>query len=331
MGLPYQPINQHFFEVYLAELDRLGGSGPEGAGVDPFVDRLSPTGVHAPAFLHISKDPEAAWASIAPHALHHTNTYASWAQRKDALTPFRAVTDAELLRADGSHQVLTPEEAVRLLEAIGPRGRVRLIPLLGGLSPDLAWESLDAARERGAAGAAGIVSGSPFRPARPREPETSLGDDAPLDFACPGVYPGDVAVPVRQLEQRRPAGRLTFRHRLQPGGAEQVHQDPLAPAEGLAGEDLGHRADGWVARSLAGCLALEEAGDLRLGRDSCQFGARRRVGGVDQGDGVIERPFERRPEPDAVLDLEGGAEDVPAAVDLSDAGRVGQPDVVVHG
>jgi alkanesulfonate monooxygenase SsuD/methylene tetrahydromethanopterin reductase-like flavin-dependent oxidoreductase (luciferase family) len=141
MGLPYQPINRHFLDVYLAELERLGTPVPEGSGVDPFVDRVSPTGVRAPAFLHISKDPEAAWASIAPHALHHTNTYAGWAQRKD-LTPFRAVADAELLRADGSHQVLTPEEAVRLLESIGPSGRLRLMPLLGGLSPELAWESL---------------------------------------------------------------------------------------------------------------------------------------------------------------------------------------------
>ena len=52
------------------------------------------------------------------------------------------MTDAELLRADGSHQVLTPNETIRLFEAIGPGGRVRLMPLLGGLSPDLAGESL---------------------------------------------------------------------------------------------------------------------------------------------------------------------------------------------
>jgi alkanesulfonate monooxygenase SsuD/methylene tetrahydromethanopterin reductase-like flavin-dependent oxidoreductase (luciferase family) len=141
LGMPYQPINQHFLDVYLAELERLGTPVPEHAYVDPFVDRQSPNGVRAPAFLHIANDPEAAWKAVAPHALHHTNTYASWAQRKD-LTPFQAAEDAEVLRADGSHQVLTPDETIELFRALGPDGRVRLMPLLGGIPPDLAWGSL---------------------------------------------------------------------------------------------------------------------------------------------------------------------------------------------
>jgi hypothetical protein len=141
LGLPYQPINDHFFGVYLAEVARLGGTVPPESCVDPFVDRLSPTGERAPAFLHVSHNPGQAWQAIAPHALHHTNTYADWAQRKD-LTPFKAVMDPAVLLADGSHQVLTPAQTVDLFRRLGPEGRVRLMPLLGGLPPELAWESL---------------------------------------------------------------------------------------------------------------------------------------------------------------------------------------------
>ena len=135
LGLPYQPVGARFYQVYLEELGRLGRDVPDPG---PFSVR---GGSRAPSFLHVSEDPDAAWARIAPHALHHTNTYASWAQRKD-LTPFRAVTDADELRANGSHQVLTPEECIELCRRLGPEGRLSFMPLLGGLDPDLAWESL---------------------------------------------------------------------------------------------------------------------------------------------------------------------------------------------
>lgn len=141
LGMAYQPINDHFFAIYRAEVERLGGMIPDESCVDPFVDRTAPNGVRAPAFLHIAKDPEKAWAVIGRHALHHTNTYASWAQRKD-LTPFKQVEDPDTLLVDGSHQVLTPEQTVELFRRLGPTGRVRFMPLLGGLPPELAWDSL---------------------------------------------------------------------------------------------------------------------------------------------------------------------------------------------
>ena len=136
LGLPYQPVGEQFYEIYLEELGKLGKDIPEGA----FSIGAS-SAVQAPSYLFIAKDPDAAWAKIAPHALHHTNTYASWAQRKD-LTPFKAMDDADALRRNGSHQVLTPEECADLCRAIGPDGRLGFMPLLGGLDPELAWESL---------------------------------------------------------------------------------------------------------------------------------------------------------------------------------------------
>jgi alkanesulfonate monooxygenase SsuD/methylene tetrahydromethanopterin reductase-like flavin-dependent oxidoreductase (luciferase family) len=136
LGLPYQPVSARFYEVYLEELGRLGRDIPAAPG---FLGARA--GARGPTFLHVSEDPDAAWARIAPHALHHTNTYASWAPRKD-LTPFKAVTDAGELRRNGSHEVLTPDQCVELCRRLGPDGRLSFMPLLGGLDPELAWDSL---------------------------------------------------------------------------------------------------------------------------------------------------------------------------------------------
>ena len=48
--------------------------------------------------------------------------------------------DADQLRASGLYAVLTPDECVAL---IGQQGGLTLHPLMGGLSPDLAWSSLE--------------------------------------------------------------------------------------------------------------------------------------------------------------------------------------------
>ena len=49
-----------------------------------------------------------------------------------------------------------------------------------------------------------------------------------------------------------------------------------------------------------------------------ELGARRQIDGVDQCHRVVEHPLERRPEADGVLDLKGGTEHAPPAVDVSD-------------
>ena len=93
-----------------------------------------------PGFVHVSEDPERDWARIGPHALFDAQTYASWQPPGQRSEVHVAASTIEDLRASGVYQVLTPEECVRLAER---NGRVILHPLMGGLAPELGWESLE--------------------------------------------------------------------------------------------------------------------------------------------------------------------------------------------
>jgi alkanesulfonate monooxygenase SsuD/methylene tetrahydromethanopterin reductase-like flavin-dependent oxidoreductase (luciferase family) len=97
-----------------------------------------------PRFIHVAEDPEAAWAKIAPHALHESNSYAAAAKTLGQISPFQQAEDAEALRATNTYLVLTPEECLKLARAQREAGRhLTLAPMIAGLSPALAWESLD--------------------------------------------------------------------------------------------------------------------------------------------------------------------------------------------
>ncbi len=70
--------------------------------------------------------------------MHETNDYASWAAGMRG-SPYRSFDSADELRASGMYEIVTPDEAVEL---ITQRGGVSFKPLMGGLDPDLGWESL---------------------------------------------------------------------------------------------------------------------------------------------------------------------------------------------
>jgi len=93
-------------------------------------------------FVHLAEDPEAAWAEIAPHALHETNSYGQWLAAADTPAPYHSVADAEALRASGLYLVLTPTEFLARARALGPDAVLGFHPLMGGLAPELAWSSL---------------------------------------------------------------------------------------------------------------------------------------------------------------------------------------------
>jgi alkanesulfonate monooxygenase SsuD/methylene tetrahydromethanopterin reductase-like flavin-dependent oxidoreductase (luciferase family) len=123
----FVPVRADLVEPYLTELDRLGKPRPAyvGSGQQPFV--------------HISENPEADWARIAPHALHESSSYATWVGDDTAMSPYVLTEDTEALRATGLYLVLTPDEAVDFVER---NGSFVLRPLMGGLDPELAWSSL---------------------------------------------------------------------------------------------------------------------------------------------------------------------------------------------
>ena len=47
------------------------------------------------------------------------------------------------MRASGVYQVLTPDECVAMVQQQGDLGSLMLHPLMGGIPPDVAWESLE--------------------------------------------------------------------------------------------------------------------------------------------------------------------------------------------
>jgi len=102
-----------------------------------------------PLFVHVAEDPERAWARIAPHAVYEMAEYGRWAAESAAASgamdsPYSEVPDADALRAMGTHAVVTPEDAVELVRSAEKDGRlVNFKPMMGGLPPDLAWESLE--------------------------------------------------------------------------------------------------------------------------------------------------------------------------------------------
>jgi alkanesulfonate monooxygenase SsuD/methylene tetrahydromethanopterin reductase-like flavin-dependent oxidoreductase (luciferase family) len=94
-----------------------------------------------PGFVFVAEDPDATWPKVGPHALFDAQTYESWQegpQRSAVDVP--GATTWEDVRASGVYQVVTPDECVAMAE--DPSGTVLLHPLMGGIPPELAWESL---------------------------------------------------------------------------------------------------------------------------------------------------------------------------------------------
>ena len=104
---------------------RKGGARPEGR---PEADVL------------ISDDPDATWAQISESAFYDAETYASWqddAARSDWVVP--QLHSLDDLRNSGRYLVLTPRQCIE--RVVRDQG-ITLHPLMGGISPQLAWESL---------------------------------------------------------------------------------------------------------------------------------------------------------------------------------------------
>jgi hypothetical protein len=94
-----------------------------------------------PSFQMVSDDPDATWAEIGPHALFDVTTYAAWqygGQRSSY--EVHGASGWDDIRASGVYQVLTPDEMVA---SIQQSGAVMLHPLMGGISPETAWRSLE--------------------------------------------------------------------------------------------------------------------------------------------------------------------------------------------
>lgn len=133
LGLPM------FLPAHLPELARYYEQRCAETGGDPLCLMPPP---ELPV-VHLTDDPDRAWAELGGHFLHEARQYAAW-QTADvhSLMTARSAT-AEDLRAEGLYRFLTPEECLATV-ARQPAGARQLLlhPLCGGMPVEEGWRSL---------------------------------------------------------------------------------------------------------------------------------------------------------------------------------------------
>jgi alkanesulfonate monooxygenase SsuD/methylene tetrahydromethanopterin reductase-like flavin-dependent oxidoreductase (luciferase family) len=133
LGVGFLPSSAEIWDAYRAGCIEFGHPDPgEWFGGDT-------------SFIHIAEDVERGWEQIGPHALHEMNCYGEWMSQSGigAEGGYEPVADLEALRKTGQYRVLTPEELVEELKAAEPYGGVIMHPMMGGIPPAVAWESLN--------------------------------------------------------------------------------------------------------------------------------------------------------------------------------------------
>jgi alkanesulfonate monooxygenase SsuD/methylene tetrahydromethanopterin reductase-like flavin-dependent oxidoreductase (luciferase family) len=133
LRLPMLPMNDdpRVAEAYYEEAKRIGFDGG-------FV--MVPEG---PAFVHVTPDPDKAWAEIGEYLLYETRTYASYQTKGQHSLPMVQAESVQDLRRAAQMWVGTPDEILERAQGLSPMGALNFNPLAGGLPPDLAWPSLE--------------------------------------------------------------------------------------------------------------------------------------------------------------------------------------------
>lgn len=128
----FPPLDARLWDPYRDECVRLGRPDP------------GPYPAQGPIFLWISEDPDRDWAWLAPHVLHQVDAYARWTEEAFGRPagPYAAGTTAEALRRSPAYRVLTPEQTLSLVAALGDHAVLYLNPLLAGIDPERAWRML---------------------------------------------------------------------------------------------------------------------------------------------------------------------------------------------
>jgi alkanesulfonate monooxygenase SsuD/methylene tetrahydromethanopterin reductase-like flavin-dependent oxidoreductase (luciferase family) len=132
LGVGFLPANRDVWADYRAGCVEEGRPDPgEWLGGDT-------------SFIHVAEDVERGWEQIGPHALHEANSYGRWNAEAGlgAAGGYVPFDDLDALRATGQYRVITPEQLIDELKAGGPFASAMLHPMMGGIPPAVAWESL---------------------------------------------------------------------------------------------------------------------------------------------------------------------------------------------
>lgn len=123
------PSGPEIFEMYREELGKLGKDDP---GPMP----------NAPSSVFfVTEETEQYWEQIGPHLQHETNTYADWAEQAEVFTPYKHYDNVNDLRDSDAYRVFTPDQLIDFCRS-NPESHLLSHPMCGGISPELAWQSL---------------------------------------------------------------------------------------------------------------------------------------------------------------------------------------------
>jgi alkanesulfonate monooxygenase SsuD/methylene tetrahydromethanopterin reductase-like flavin-dependent oxidoreductase (luciferase family) len=97
----------------------------------------------APTTVFVADDVNAAWDELGPYLLHDAVTAASYRHDDDTVASIsRAESVAALREANGAYRLLSIDEAAAYIRTGRP---LPLLPLCGGVPPDVAWPYLERA------------------------------------------------------------------------------------------------------------------------------------------------------------------------------------------
>ncbi len=137
LRLPFMPsiADEALIEAYNDEAAKIGFTG--GFAILP----------KAAGFVHVTDDPDKAWAEIGRYAWYDADTYRSWQDNTRSQVTTK-VNDVDALRAEGIYRIVTPDECLALAEELGPMGTITLHPLMCGMPLEMGWSSLELFRAK---------------------------------------------------------------------------------------------------------------------------------------------------------------------------------------
>ena len=135
LGLPFVPAvrDDSLENTYYAEAREVGYANPMC---------MMPSG---PGMVMVSEDPERLWSEIGENLIYDAVTYAAWQYQDHRSSWHVEGTSIDELKKGGQHLIVTPEECVDLVRS---NGVGVLHPLVGGVDPEIGWESLELVANR---------------------------------------------------------------------------------------------------------------------------------------------------------------------------------------
>lgn len=123
-------------EAYQDEAGKSGFAHPLG---------ILPKG---PGFVHVTEDPEKAWAELGRYISYDAETYRALQTKGSRSGVMSTAADLDGIRREGVYRIVTPDDCIALAAELEPMGTIVLNPLLCGMPGALGWESLELFRDK---------------------------------------------------------------------------------------------------------------------------------------------------------------------------------------